>query len=382
MARSYRAKLVRAGDPAQALSLATQAVALKFGLRRRTSVHSLAEVYRMKGGRRVRIVFYLLVAAGAALFTFLLIHQGAPQVMVAFASAGWWIAAVVTYHLAVPVLLDALAWWSLFPRTERLSLWELFWMRWIGESVSTLVPSAAVGGDVVRARLAALYGTSIPAAAASVLVDITLGVFVQIVFTLLGLVLIVTATGHQNFVRPTLIGAVIGVLAIIGFYFVQRLGMFRFIGKMISRLANAEDWHSLVHSGHTLDEAIRTQYARRSGVVGCCAWTGASLILGSGEIWIALHALGLHATLVNSVILQSMVLTIRSAMFPVPGALGVQEGGYVVVGNLLGIPGDAAFALSLIARVRELILGIPGLVAWQVIEARRVLRTRSAANAR
>ena len=84
----------------------------------------------------------------------------------------------------------------------------------------------------------------------------------------------------------------------------------------------------------------------------------------------------------NSVILQSMVLTIRSVMFPVPGALGVQEGGYVMVGNLLGIPGDAAFALSLIARVRELILGIPGLVLWQMIEARRVFRARVAANAR
>lgn len=336
----------------------------------------------MKGGKRIRIVFYLLVAGGAALFTFLLVHQGAPQVMAAFASAGWWIAAVVIYHFAIPVLLDALAWRSLFPKPERLSLWELLWMRWIGESVSTLVPSASVGGDVIRARLAALHGTPIPTAAASVLVDITLGVFVQIVFTLFGLALIVTATGHQSFVRPTLIGAVIGVLAIIGFYVVQRLGMFRFIGKMISRLANAEDWHSLVHSGHTLDEAIRTQYARRSGVIGCCVWTGISLILGSGEIWIALHALGLHATVVNSLILQSMVLTIRSVMFPVPGALGVQEGGYVVVGNLLGIPGDAAFALSLIARVRELILGIPGLVVWQVIEARRVFRARSVANAR
>jgi putative membrane protein len=336
----------------------------------------------MKGGKRIRIVFYLLVASGAALFTFLLIHQGAPQVMAAFASAGWWIAAVVIYHFAVPLLLDALAWWSLFPRSERLRLWELFWMRWIGESVSTLVPSASVGGDVVRARLAALYGTSIPTAAASVLVDITLGVFVQIVFTLLGLALIVTATGHQSFVRPTLTGAVIGVLAIVGFYVVQRLGMFRFIGKIISRLANAEDWHSLVHSGHTLDQAIRTQYARRRGVIGCSAWTATSLILGSGEIWIALHALGLHATLVNSVILQSMVLTIRSAMFPVPGALGVQEGGYVLVGNLLGIPGDAAFALSLIARVRELILGIPGLLLWQLIEARRLLRRPLATNAR
>ena len=242
--------------------------------------------------------------------------------------------------------------------------------------------AAAVGGDVVRARLAALRGAPIPTAAASVLVDITLGVFVQIGFTLLGLGLIVSVTGHQGFIRPTLIGAVIGVLAIIGFYVVQRLGMFRFIGKMISRLANADDWHSLVHSGQSLDEAIRRQYARRRGVTGCCAWTAASLVLGSGEIWIALHALSLHATVVNAVILQSMVLTIRSAVFPVPGALGVQEGGYVVIGNLLGIPGDAAFALSLIARVRELILGIPGLICWQMVEARRLWQARLATNAR
>jgi putative membrane protein len=325
---------------------------------------------------------WLLGLAGAALFTFLLIRQGAPQVGAAFASAGWAIAGVVIYHLVVPVLLDALAWWALFPKPERLSLWQLFWMRWIGESVSTLVPSAAVGGDVVRARLAALRGAPIPTAAASVLVDITLGVFVQIGFTLLGLGLIVSVTGHQGFIRPTLIGAVIGVLAIIGFYVVQRLGMFRFIGKMISRLANADDWHSLVHSGQNLDEAIRRQYARRRGVIGCCAWTAASLVLGSGEIWIALHALSLHATVVNAVILQSMVLTIRSAVFPVPGALGVQEGGYVVIGNLLGIPGDAAFALSLIARVRELILGIPGLICWQMVEARRLWQARLATNAR
>ena len=72
----------------------------------------------MKGGTRIRIVFYLLVAGGAALFTFLLIRQGAPQVMAAFASAGWWIAAVVIYHFAVPLLLDALAWWALFPKAR------------------------------------------------------------------------------------------------------------------------------------------------------------------------------------------------------------------------------------------------------------------------
>ena len=336
----------------------------------------------MRGGKKIRIAFYLLAAGGAALFTLLLIRQGVPHVIAAFASAGWWIAAVAIYHLAVPVFLDAIAWWALFPKSERLSLWQLFLMRWIGESVSTLVPSAAVGGDMVRARLAAINGAPLPIAASTVLVDLTLGVFTQAAFTVLGVVLLVGATGQKNFVRPTLVGTFIGVLGVLGFYFVQRLGMFRFLAKIIARMANSPEWQSLVQGGETLDQTVRALYARRKAVFACCAWTILSLVLGSGEIWIALYALDLHATFVNALILQSVVLTIRSAAFAVPGGLGVQEGGYLFVGNLLGIPGDVAFALSLIARVRELALGIPGLICWQLIEARRLWRRRLAANAR
>jgi putative membrane protein len=332
----------------------------------------------MKAPGKIQITGWLLGLGGAALFTVLLIRQGLPQVGAAFLAAGWAIAAVVIYHFAVPVFLDALAWWALFPKSDRLPLRQLLWMRWIGESVSTLVPSVAVGGDIVRARLAVLRGTPLSIAAASVLVDITLGVFTQIAFTLLGLALIVSVTGRESFVGPTLIGALLGIVAIIGFYIVQRLGMFRFIGVIISRIANSADWHSLVRSGETLDRTIRALYSRRRGVIGCCVWTTGSLVLGSGEIWIALHAIDLQATPINALILQSMVLTIRAAMFPIPGALGVQEGGYVVVGSLLGIPGDAAFALSLIARARELALGIPGLIAWQMIEGRRLWRARLA----
>ena len=331
----------------------------------------------MKAPGKVQLSFYLLGFAGAALFTGLLIRQGASQVGAAFATAGWGIAAVVAYHL-IPIFLDAVAWWALFPRFDRLPLRKLFWMRWVGESVSTLVPLAAVGGDIVRARLAAINGVPLPISAGSVLVDITLGVFTQAGFTMLGLALLVDATGQKSFVRPTLLGTLIGILAVAGFYFAQRLGMFRFLGLIVARLANSPEWQSLVQSGETLDRAIRGLYARRRAVAMCCAWTIISLVGGSGEIWIALHALGLPATLINALILQSMALTIRSAAFAVPGGLGVQEGGYLVVGNLLGIPGNAAFALSLIARMRELALGIPGLVVWQMIEGRRLLRARSA----
>jgi putative membrane protein len=257
-------------------------------------------------------------------------------------------------------------------------------MRWIGESVSTLVPSAAVGGDIVRARLASINGTPLPLAAGSVLVDITLGIFIQAGFTLLGLFLLVDRTGKTSFVGPTLIGVIVALFAFAGFYFVQRLGIFRFLARIISRLAGSSDWQSLVQGGDTLDRTVRSLYARRGGVIACCVWTTTSLIVGSGEIWLALWVLDLPASFVNALILQSTVLTIRSAAFAVPAGLGVQEGGYLVVGNLLGIPGEGAFALSLVARAREIGLGIPGLITWQVIEARRLWRGRArlAANAR
>jgi putative membrane protein len=335
----------------------------------------------MKAPGKIRLTIYLLGFAGAALFTALLIHQGVGQVLNAFATGEWGILGVVVYHL-IPILLDAIAWWVLFPRADRLPLLQLFWMRWIGESISALVPSAAVGGDIVRARLAAIHGASLPIAAGTVLVDITLGIFVQAGFTLLGLALVVAATGKNSFVGPTLIGILIALFAFAGFYLVQRLGIFRFLGQIISRLAGSSDWQSLVHGGDTWDQTIRSLYARRRGVLACCAWTITSLVVGSGEIWLALWFLDLPDSFLNALILQSMVLTIRSAAFAVPAGLGVQEGGYLVVGNLLGIPSDGAFALSLVWRAREIGLGIPALISWQLIEARRLLRARLAANAR
>ena len=151
---------------------------------------------------------------------------------------------------------------------------------------------------------------------------------------------------------------------------------------MIARLANSPEWQSLVQSGETLDQTIHTLYARRRAVIACCAWTIVSLVLNSGEIFIALWALNLHATIIHAIILQSTVLTVRNVAFAVPSGLGVQEGGYVLIGGLLGIDGTTALALSLIARVRELGFGIPGVIVWQLIEARRLWRARLAANVR
>jgi putative membrane protein len=190
------------------------------------------------------------------------------------------------------------------------------------------------------------------------------------------LVLLVHATGKTDFVREILVGIFIALGAFTGFYFAQRLGMFRFLGRIVSRLAKSPEWRSLVERGETLDKTIASLYQRRKSLLACCGFTMLSLVVASGEIWIALLALNLSPSFINALILQSMVYTVRSVAFAVPSGLGVQEGGYLIVGNLLGIPGESAFALSLISRVRELGLGIPGLITWQLFEGRRLWRTR------
>ena len=94
----------------------------------------------------------------------------------------------------------------------------------------------------------------------------------------------------------------------------------------------------------------------------------ASWFVGAVEVWIALCALGIPGGFPQAIVLEGVAQGVRSAMFFVPGALGIQEGGYVVVGRLLGIPAEMGLALALIRRVRELAFGIPGLIAWQIIE--------------
>jgi hypothetical protein len=67
---------------------------------------------------------------------------------------------------------------------------------------------------------------------------------------------------------------------------------------------------------------------------------------------------------------------VRGAAFAVPGALGAQEGGLIVLCAMFGIPPEAALALSLVKRIPDVVLGVPGLLAWQAMEGGHFFRAR------
>jgi putative membrane protein len=325
--------------------------------------------------RTIKPVVYLLSLGGVVLFIVLLIREGAGQVGLAITRAGWGLLAVILYHL-LQTLSDAAGWLVLIPKEHRVSLSKSVFLNWIGESINNLLPTGRVGGDIVITRIAAIWGIPLKVATAVMIVDITIGVVTKVIYIVPAGILLIAKTGRADLTLATFVAMITGALAAAGFYAVQRLGIFRWTAIFASHLARSPGRNSLVQSGEALDQTIALVYAQRRGVAGCYFYWILSWFIASGEIWLSLWALGLQSTFATAVILESAALVARSAGFLVPGALGVQEGGYILLGGLLGIPGEIAFALSLIRRMRELALGIPALIAWQLAEATRLWRSR------
>jgi putative membrane protein len=323
--------------------------------------------------RTIRPAVYVLGLAGVALFIILLTLEGAGQVGAAMARAGWGLLAVLLYHL-LQTLSDAAGWSVLIPKEHWVPLPKSLFLNWIGESINNLLPTGRVGGDIVTTRVAAIWGVPLKIATAVMIVDITIGVAAKVVFVVAAAFLLIAKTGRVDLARPALLAAITGTLAAAGFYAVQRLGMFRWTARLASHLSESTGWDSLVQSGQALDQSIGLIYSRHRSVAGCCFFWILSWLIASGEVWFTLCTLGLQPSFTTAVILESAVRAIRGAAFLVPGAVGLQEGGYILLGNLLGIPGEIAFALSLVRRMRELALGIPGLICWQLMEASRLCR--------
>jgi uncharacterized membrane protein YbhN (UPF0104 family) len=79
--------------------------------------------------------------------------------------------------------------------------------------------------------------------------------------------------------------------------------------------------------------------------------------------------MGAPISFLKAVVYESLLQAISSAAFFVPGGLGVQEGGFILIGRALGLDPVTSLALAGTRRARELLIYLPGLLAWQMAEA-------------
>ncbi len=262
--------------------------------------------------------------------------------------------------------LSARGWRSLLPPGPLYD--GLFSLRVVREGIDSLLPVAQVGGEAVGAQLLARRGPSLATAAASVVVDMTLEFLSQLVFLLMGIGTLAAVSTGDGW-RGWLYAAATIAVSLAGLVAVQRFGLLRMIERLSRRIAVR--WPPAARLTG-LDGAAAAIYRRpkallHSSALHLLAWT-----LGTAETWAVLHALGWPVGLGTALVVESLGMAARSAGFAIPGALVVQETGFALAAAAAGLPHDAGISLSLVKRVREVAVGLIGLMLWRV----QITRTR------
>lgn len=312
----------------------------------------------MKKGLLIAFAAIVVAGLGWALFStwagIVAAGQGAFHAL-------WTLPVVIAIHLA-QLFLSGFAWRSLFAR-PRPGLWACLRLRLIREGIDSLFPVAQIGGEVVGARMLAKRGIEAAQAGASVIVDVSLEVLAQAIFLLAGIVVLGLLAGSGQSIE-WLGSLAIAALAVAGFLLAQRFGLLRLLEMLTDRIGSQfPALASLSLAG--LHVAAAGFYRRGGALVQATAMHFVSWSMGTLETWVILYALGVPASLAQALVVESLGMAARTAGFAVPGALAVQEGGFALAALSVGLPETAGLSLSLVKRVREVLVGSAGVtLGW------------------
>ena len=275
------------------------------------------------------------------------------------AHALWLLPVLMALHL-FQLWLSARAWRCLLASGPLYD--GLFSLRVVREGIDSLLPVAQVGGEAVGAQLLARRGSSLATAAASVVVDMTVEFLTQLAFLLIGmgtLAALSTAGGWRGWLHAA---AAIAV-GLAGLVAAQRFGVLRVVETLSRRIATR--WPAAAPLTG-LDGEAAAIYRRPGALLRSAALHLLAWMLGTAETVVVLHALGWPAGVATALVVESLGMAARSAGFAIPGALVVQETGFALAAVAAGLPQEAGLSLSLVKRVREVAVGLIGLMLWRV----------------
>jgi putative membrane protein len=317
----------------------------------------------------------LAAIVGLACATVVVALVGWPAIVQALGRIGWRGLVVLIAYAALPYSLLGLAWSSLDPPWRPRRWLTFIAARMARDASGELLPFSQVGGVVVGARAAAIQGLAATWATATIMVDVLNELLAQLGFTIIGVVMLIgRLAGRPNQaseIGAALAGLGVTVLSTAGFVIVQRRGLGIITGALAriapGAAAAAKETAALIEDLHR-----RPSRLALAVVLHLIAWVASAL-----GVWLALWVAGVRIGPLSVIGLEALVLAVRSAVFIAPMGIGVQEASYALIGPMFGLSPDIAVALSLIKRARDLAIGAPVLLTWQIFEGRRVVIGRS-----
>jgi len=315
----------------------------------------------------------LLLTAGLALFAWFVHRAGVGEIWRACANLGW-LAPLALLPYAVIYASDTLGWRFAFAAGMPLpvSFWRLYLIRWCGESVNNVVPSAYIGGESVKVYLLHKRGVPAGQAAASAIVGRTLQLLTQVLFIALGAAAFVSIADPASGVRRAMVfvlAASVGVVAAL--FWLQSHGMFSTLFRVLSKLRiRAAALESKREKLEQIDRRVVDFYRgdrKRFALSACgylCGW-----LLDTMDIFLASWLLGMPIDWTQALAVEAFISVAKMLGIFVPGALGVQESGIVLVCRLAGLPDALGLAYAIIRRGRDVVYASIGWLLLYLEEA-------------
>jgi glycosyltransferase 2 family protein len=302
------------------------------------------------------------LAAGLALFAWYVSRADWHSVGEALGRLGW-VALLALLPYAAVYVVDCLGWRLCLPPKLGIPFSALFRIRWAGESVNLVVPSAYVGGEAVKVYLLRKKGISGQVGTSAAVVSKT----AQSIGQLLCILLATAALFKLGSRGPAVHGAILtiliaGVALLVALFWVQRRGLFASLVKVASALRLKlgfieKRWSKIIE----VDEAISSFY--RQHRPRFCAAIGVYFggwLLDTLEIYVVSRLLGMPIEWTQALVVEAFISVVKLLGLWVPGSFGVQESGIMLLGRLAGLPDTLSVAYPILRRGRELIFALVG----------------------
>ncbi|HJT79844.1 MAG TPA: flippase-like domain-containing protein [Chthoniobacterales bacterium] len=331
----------------------------------------------------MKLTLRMLVALGGlALFAWFVYRAGVTEILGAFSRLGWY-APLVLLPFAIVYVFDTLGWHFAFGKHPAPSFPVLMRIRWAGEAVNNVVPSAYIGGEAVKVYLLTRRGVPGVIAGSSAVTGKIVQTLGQVVFITLGAFAGLTILSPDSPARYGLfVIAAAGSIIVLMLFRLQRRGMFTALlglaRKLKLRLAPLErNETNLVQLDDRIRNFSRTDpvHFRLSFAAYLIGW-----ICDALEVFLVSHLIGLPLSWTEAMAVEAFTSVAKALGIFVPGALGIQESGIVLLFRIFGLPEALGIPYAVIRRGREVIYAVIGGIFLQFEHADiRTLEKRAAA---
>ena len=324
----------------------------------------------------MKLLRILLLALGIVFLGALVAHNDPVRILASIEQLSWRLGVLLCFPAFLVIVLDTLGWRFAFLE-DRVPFSTLLWTRLAGEAFNITTPTAALGGEAVKAWLlrghAPLDESISSVVAAKTTITIAQGLFLLV------------AIGFAWALVPSDSGLLHGmfwllaleVVMLAGFVAAQVRGMFRWGHSLLERIGIRVLGH--VDTVHRVDAGLARFYRHAparlflSIAFHLLAW-----LLGILEAYLILWFLGVEVSLATATVIEALGTAVRFATFLIPGSVGVLEGGYVASFVGLGLRSTDAISFGLVRRFREIAWVAVGLVLFAMLRPAGSARLRQA----